>query len=349
METIQKPKKRGRKSENEYLCFEYLYNNDVEKSIINFTKNKETDDIFNSFVLNLTNFYHNIILKKKKICDEKSDIKNIILLYLKQYNYLKELNAFFYLKRNLEIYYNFYNKNRYFDKQEEYAFRLYLKEQDDIKKEFIYKKFLKFPFEKLAENIINKYELYSDKLSYNEIHTMALSHVHEQLRKFDVTRNTKAYSYYGTTIKHFCIGILKKEKKVRDKIESFEEYHSDDDEINDKYGFFENNLYEKNINLIYFSQIIDLVIKPILKINTNEDERKVGYALIEILDNWENIFIFDNNTATYKYERSHFLQMMRNLTNFNTGKIRYIMNKYIKKYREEKLKVIKDEYNKYDI
>jgi hypothetical protein len=62
----------------------------------------------------------------------------------------------------------------------------------------------------------------------------------------------------------------------------------------------------------------------------NENERKVGYALIEILEHWETIF--DGEDSGSKYNKNSVLETMRNYTNLSTKDIRIAMKRYKQLY-----------------
>jgi hypothetical protein len=58
----------------------------------------------------------------------------------------------------------------------------------------------------------------------------------------------------------------------------------------------------------------------------NENEKKVGYSLIYILENWETAFeSFDGGS---KYNKNSVLETMRNYTNLTTKDIRIAMKRY---------------------
>jgi hypothetical protein len=57
------------------------------------------------------------------------------------------------------------------------------------------------------------------------------------------------------------------------------------------------------------------------------NERKVGYALIAILENWETAF--QTMDGGSKYNKNSVLETMRNYTNLTTKDIRLAMKRYI--------------------
>ena len=75
-------------------------------------------------------------------------------------------------------------------------------------------------------------------------------------------------------------------------------------------------------------ELNDETLPPKKKLNDNE--RKVGYALIEILENWETAFESMNGGA--KYNKNSVLETMRNYTNLSTKDIRLAMKRYKELY-----------------
>jgi hypothetical protein len=64
----------------------------------------------------------------------------------------------------------------------------------------------------------------------------------------------------------------------------------------------------------------------------NENEIKVGQALIELLSNWENIF--DNNVSgSSKFNKNRILSFIREYTLLSTKDIRVSMKKYKELYK----------------
>jgi hypothetical protein len=58
----------------------------------------------------------------------------------------------------------------------------------------------------------------------------------------------------------------------------------------------------------------------------NENEKKVGYALFEILENWETAF--ESMDGGSKYNKNSVLETMRNYTNLSTKDIRLSMKRF---------------------
>ena len=72
----------------------------------------------------------------------------------------------------------------------------------------------------------------------------------------------------------------------------------------------------------------------------NENEFKLGCALIELFDNYGNIFIGNDNN---KFNKNIVLLSLREMTNLNTKEIRI----YLKKYKTLYLETIRKINNEY--
>jgi hypothetical protein len=81
----------------------------------------------------------------------------------------------------------------------------------------------------------------------------------------------------------------------------------------------------------------DLIISQYLKElkdfieieNLNDNERKLGYALIDLFDNYESIFSgADNN----KFNKNVILLSLREMTNLSTKEIRSSIKRFKKLY-----------------
>jgi hypothetical protein len=62
----------------------------------------------------------------------------------------------------------------------------------------------------------------------------------------------------------------------------------------------------------------------------SENERKVGIALVDILENWETIFKTMDGGS--KYNKNSVLETMRDYTNLSTKDIRLAMKRYKELY-----------------
>jgi hypothetical protein len=94
----------------------------------------------------------------------------------------------------------------------------------------------------------------------------------------------------------------------------------------------EDYIYHIDEPLVDLSNLIEKISESIKKEMDNkvlnENEIKVGNALISILDGWENLFDDDNVPGKNKFNKNLVLYYMREMTTLNTKDIRNAMKRY---------------------
>ena len=220
-------------------------------------------------------------------------------------------------------------KDPYFGLKEEMAVVKFINSDDYEERNKIYNEELRKPIEKLVESIIRTYKLYRDGFTYEEIHADTVSFLTCQTKKFRPEENKKAYSYYGTICKNYLIYEINKDKKKLKNNYSFDDYFSILEGREDLSYIIDEP--EVDIN----SFITDVVDEIKLTLNDttlegrkklNDNEIKLGYALVDILSNWEAFFEKEDHTA--KYDKNSILATIRNYTNLSTKDIRGAMGKF---------------------
>jgi hypothetical protein len=221
----------------------------------------------------------------------------------------------------------------YFGPEEEEAVIKFLESTNETERNQIFNEWLKEPFDKMVESIIRKYKLYRKDISFEELHTDTVSFLATKVHKFESGRGKKAYSYFGTICKRYIIGLLIKDDKYLKHTESYDDISEDLAErteltyVIDTDHFLMDEFIKKIIDGI--QEELDNQNLPAKK-RLNENERKVGYALIEILEHWETIF--DGEDSGSKYNKNSVLETMRNYTNLSTKDIRIAMKRYKQLY-----------------
>ena len=224
------------------------------------------------------------------------------------------------------------NKN-YFDIREEQAVKDYITAESYEEKERIYNTYLRDPLDKMIESIIRRYKLYRKDMNYNDVHSDTHSFLMTKVDKFKPAKNKKAYSYFGTISKNYLMGqILKDQKETNRKI-SYEDISSTLENRPDMvyYIEFEKVDAEKIINVF----LTDLKVYVTNNVD-NENELKLGHALIELFDNYGNIFIGNDNN---KFNKNIVLLSLREMTNLNTKEIRIYLKKFKVLYLETLRKI----------
>jgi hypothetical protein len=143
-----------------------------------------------------------------------------------------------------------------------------------------------------------------------------------KIDKFKPSKEKKAYSYFGTICKNYLMGqIIKDQKEINRKI-SYEDISSDL-ENNENFSYSIDNDTTDSAQII---QNFLLELETFLKEeNLNENELKLGHALYDIFENYENIFVGASNN---KFNKNIILLSLREMTNLTTKEIRSSMKKY---------------------
>jgi len=218
----------------------------------------------------------------------------------------------------------------YFGPEEEKAVVRFLESECNEERNTIYNKWLRKPLDKMIESIIRKYELYRKGETFEDLHSDTLSFLITKADKFDKEAGRKAYSYYGTICKNYILGLLIKDEKVIKQLYSYEDIPVSDLENKTELTY---EMHDNEIDLP--SLIKELIVSIEAEVNNEnivnkkkitDNEKKVGYALIEILNNWQlTLSMMDGGS---KYHKNSILESMRNYTNLSTKDIRLAMRRY---------------------
>jgi hypothetical protein len=217
-------------------------------------------------------------------------------------------------------------KENYFDVREEEAVRKFLIAESSYEKNKIYNQFLRLPLDKMISSIIRRYKLYRKDMNFEEIHTDTHSFLMTKVDKFKPDKNKKAYSYFGTICKNYLMGQIIKDQKETNRKISYEDISSSLEERPDMSYRIDDDIIETDyvINK-YLEELKDYIESEQL----NDNEKKLGYALIDLFDNYETIFYgADNN----KFNKNVILLSLREMTNLSTKEIRSSIKRFKKLY-----------------
>lgn len=209
---------------------------------------------------------------------------------------------------------------------------------NEVERDLIFNEWLKAPLDKMVESIIRRYRLYRKGETFEELHGDTISFLMTKVHKFETGRGKKAYSYFGTIAKHYILGLLIKDEKYLKQTASYEDVSTEIENRVDLTYIIDADKFSMDEFIIKLidgikSELLDENKTPKKKLN--ENERKVGYTLIEILENWETTF--ETMEGGAKYNKNSVLETMRNYTNLSTKDIRLAMKRYKDLYEELKV------------
>jgi hypothetical protein len=144
--------------------------------------------------------------------------------------------------------------------------------------------------------------------------------------KFKPSKNKKAYSYFGTICKNYLMGQIIKDQKETNRKVSYEDISSALEERPDMIYRIDEDLVQSDVLINqYLKELKEFIENETL----NENEQKLGYALIDLFDNYETIFSgADNN----KFNKNVILLSLREMTNLSTKEIRSSIKRFKKLY-----------------
>lgn len=217
----------------------------------------------------------------------------------------------------------------YFGPNEEEAVIRFLESEDETERNQIFNEWLNAPLVKMVESIIRRYKLFRKGYTFEQLHGDTMSFLITKVHKFEKGKNKKAYSYFGTITKHYILGLIMKDEKLMKQTTSYEDVSRDLEED-------EELSYSIDTDNIPVDEFINGIIQGIKdelnnenhspKKKITENEKKVGYALVDILENWETAF--DAMDGGSKYNKNSVLETMREYTHLSTKDIRLAMKRY---------------------
>jgi hypothetical protein len=217
-------------------------------------------------------------------------------------------------------------KENYFDVREEEAVRKFLIAETSYEKNKIYNQFLRLPLDKMISSIIRRYKLYRKDMNFEEIHTDTHSFLMTKVDKFKPDKNKKAYSYFGTICKNYLMGQIIKDQKETNRKISYEDISSSLEEREDMSYTIDDDVIETDYVINEYLTELKIYIESE---QLNDSEKKLGYALIDLFDNYETIFSgADNN----KFNKNVILLSLREMTNLSTKEIRSSIKRFKKLY-----------------
>jgi hypothetical protein len=198
--------------------------------------------------------------------------------------------------------------------------------ESSYEKNKIYNEFLRGPLDKMISSIIRRYKLYRKDMDFIEIHCDTHSFLMTKVDKFKPAKEKKAYSYFGTICKNYLMGQIIKDQKETNRKVSYEDVSESIEERPDMVYHIDDDVVDTSVIIFKYIKELKSFIE---NENLNDNERKLGYALVDLFDNYETIFSgADNN----KFNKNVILLSLREMTNLNTKEIRSSIKRFKKLY-----------------
>lgn len=239
-------------------------------------------------------------------------------------------------------------KTGYFYEEEEEAVKEYVLSDNQRQKNRIFNKTLYPAFSKMIESIIRRYGLFVPSEDFADTFNDTMSFLVTKLNKFDATKGFKAYSYCGTVCKRYLLLKRTNDMKKHDTTLSYDLIFGGKDPVIANDEKHRGSGVETDAETIMFNR--ELISRSIDKlqwmltderqlVNMSQNEELVGYALLELLLNWDEIFSLSQDK---KFNKTAFLYFVREYTRLSTKEVRDAMKKYKDIYFTEKQVLMKE-------
>ena len=195
-------------------------------------------------------------------------------------------------------------------------------------------------FTKMIESIIRRYDLFTPQEDFKDTFYDTLSFLITKVNNFDVTKGYKVYSYCGTVCKNYLILKRTQTMKQRERMTQFDEaYMETRKDMIENSPIFKRNVNDEMIARMQtkLQSIVDGEVE--FEEPLTENEIKVGYGLIELLSNWEDLF---QKMGSDKFNRTSVLYFLKEYTMLTTSEVRQALKRYRDVYFDLKQTFLKE-------
>jgi hypothetical protein len=226
-------------------------------------------------------------------------------------------------------------KNKmYFTQETEDAIIAYNKSNDDRFKNKIYKEQIKYPFEKLAENILNTFKFTYFDVPKEDIQMEVVSLLIQKIHMFKEGKG-KAFSYFSIVAKNYLIITNNSNYKRYKKTDLLSQMPETWNPENDFYSEQQGDEFSefKDLMLLYWD-------KNLTKVFTKKRDIQIADAILEL---------FRRSQYIENFNKKHLYLLIREMTDCKT----HYITKVVNIMKEHQTKMLNDyldygEVNDYD-
>ena len=201
---------------------------------------------------------------------------------------------------------------RYFTNITEMAINAYNRCDDQRLKNKIYNRFIHYPFDKLAENVIHTYKTYYFDVPYDDVKANVVAFLNEKIHKFK-GENGRAFSYFTVIARNY---LFNENNANYARMKARE-----DVDVIDTSRNVVNEVYDK-INQEMLSDFMDYYVRyidyNIFDLFAKERDRKIADSLAELFRTRDNL---------YSYNKKALYILIRERTNVQTQYITRVVGK----------------------
>lgn len=173
----------------------------------------------------------------------------------------------------------------YFTPITDLAITAYNSTDDIFKRNRIYKRFIKYAFDKLAENTIHKYKAYYYESTYEDFHSECVVHLIEKIHTYNPVKG-KSFSWFTVICRNFVI------QKNRKNYANLKQFDGRDEEVEIKsYSVFQDETTQDAIQEV-FTKFINYVDENLFEIANTNDEMAIIDSVVDLFRRRQELFSF---------------------------------------------------------
>lgn len=205
----------------------------------------------------------------------------------------------------------------YFTQETEDAIVNYNKTTDPDLREQLYKDYIEYPFDKLAENIINRFKFPYVNQSFEDTKRQVVSFLVINLSKYSEGKG-KAFSYFSVIAKNYLILHNNNGYKQERRDIYFSDRSESETSLDEHIELFQPSPEEQEDTREFIRLMVEYWDKNMLKIFKKKRDLDIANAVIELFRRVDTIENF-NKKALYL--------MIREMTDCKTSYITKVVNK----------------------
>ena len=217
-------------------------------------------------------------------------------------------------------------KSVYWTVEQERAIAQFIVEKNIEQKEKIFREDIYKPLKKLVENIIFTYKLFRSDVEIRELQEDCMSFLITKMDRYDPSKGTRAFAFFGTIAKHYLMG----EKKVSYKnIQNNISLEGSTAETNLEEGSEDRqmDLESEKVNNVVFREVIKKLELELLNPKVLLNDKKVMEAII---------FIFNRHEVINIYNKNLLYHLIKERTDLQAKEITYSLTRIRNMYKEFK-------------
>lgn len=209
------------------------------------------------------------------------------------------------------------SKKNYFTEETENAIVQYNLTTSAMDRNKIYDQYIKYPFDKLAENIIHTFKFYHFDIPYEDVKHEVVAFLNEKIHKYTQGKG-KAFSYFSIVAKNYLINHNNNNYnrfKNTDALDAVDSHRKVVNEI-----IRETDIEHKKEFMDEFIEYVDINLNVLFK---TKEEIQVADSILELFKQRENI---------EEYNKKALYILIRERTGMRTQYITKIVNQLKKMY-----------------